>query len=107
MPYKADTMAIRDIAPDKDRRRKLDPALHDEIRVRYMAGESQRQLGREYGVSRSLIACIVNPERVTQIREAYHARGGWRAQYDREAHTKAIRHHRRYKNQLLKESSNG
>jgi transposase len=106
MPFKSDRLAIRDIDPDKDRRRKLDPALHDEIKARYAGGDSQRQLALEYGVSRSLIQLVVNPDRAEAIRRNYEARGGWRAQYDRETHTKAIREHRRYKNQLLKEQSN-
>lgn len=107
MPYKSDSMAIKDIAPAKDRRRKLDPALYEDIRERYKAGDSQRKLAGEYGVSRSLIAIVVNPDRAEQIKAAYQARGGWKAQYNKDAHTKAIREHRRYKNKLLKEMTDG
>lgn len=103
MPYKVDKVAIRDFKPSGDRRRKLDPALHEEIKSRYAAGDSQRLLAKEYGVSRSLIQVIVNPDRAEAIKQAYHARGGWKAHYDKDEHAKAMRDHRQYKHKLYQE----
>ena len=88
MPYKSSGIIIS--GTQYDRRQKLTPFQKAEIFHRYMTeAVSQRQLAREYGVSRRLITFIVNPERVYK--------------YDRKKHTENIRNHRRYKQRLFQE----
>ncbi len=61
MPYKSSGIIIS--GTQYDRRQKLTPFQKAEIFHRYMTeAVSQRQLAREYGVSRRLITFIVNPE---------------------------------------------
>ena len=79
-----------------DRRQKLTPFQKAEIFHRYMTeAVSQRQLAREYGVSRRLITFIVNPESEERNKELLR--------YDRKKHTENIRNHRRYKQRLFQE----
>ena len=85
MPYKSSGIIIS--GTQYDRRQKLTPFQKAEIFHRYMTeAVSQRQLAREYGVSRRLITFIVNPE-----------------SDDRKKHTENIRNHRRYKQRLFQE----
>ena len=61
MPNKSSGIIIS--VTQYDRRQKLTPFQKAEIIHRYMTDAvSQRQLAREYGVSRRLITFIVNPE---------------------------------------------
>lgn len=67
MPYKSEKIKLQGL---QDRRRKLEPHQYDEIRHKYETGlYSQRMLAREYNVSRSLIAIIVNPKRAEAVRQ--------------------------------------
>ncbi|WP_304239611.1 hypothetical protein [Phocaeicola plebeius] len=86
-------------------RQKLTPFQKAEIFHRYMTeAVSQRQLAREYGVSRRLITFIVNPESEERNKELLRenkAKGLYK--YDRKKHTENIRNHRRYKQRLFQE----
>lgn len=103
MPYRSTGITI--CGTRYDRRQKLIPEQRAEIFHRYMTEDvSQRQLAREYGVSRRLITFIVNPEREKRNRELLNkrkAKGLYKP--DRKKHTEIIREYRRYKQKLFKE----
>ena len=103
MPYRSTGIII--CGTRYDRRQKLTPEQRAEIFHRYMTEDvSQRQLAREYGVSRRLITFIVNPEREKRNRELLNkrkAKGMYKP--DRKKHTEIIREYRRYKQKLFKE----
>lgn len=103
MPYKSSGIIIS--GTQYDRRQKLTPFQKAEIFHRYMTeAVSQRQLAREYGVSRRLITFIVNPESEERNKELLRenkAKGLYK--YGRKKHTENIRNHRRYKQRLFQE----
>lgn len=101
MPYKSSKIIIS--GTEHDRRRKITPQQKAEIFHRYTTTDiSQRQLAREYGVSRRLITFIVNPENEERNRELLRKRkeeGLYKP--DSRKHTETIREHRRYKQRLF------
>lgn len=103
MPYRSTGIIIS--GTRYDRRRKLTHGQRAEIFHRYHTENvSQRQLAREYGVSRRLVTFIVNPESEERNRELLNerkAKGLYKP--DRKKHTEIIREHRRYKQKLYKE----
>lgn len=65
MPSKYDKIRLSET---QDRRQKLTQEQREEIRKLYSSGEySQRSLASLYGVSRSLIQILVNPERAERV----------------------------------------
>lgn len=103
MPYKSTGITIS--GTEYDRRQKLSQQQKADIYHRYMTMDvSQRQLAREYGVSRRLITFIVNPESEERNRDLLNerkAKGLYKP--DRKKHAEIIREHRRYKQKLYKE----
>lgn len=101
MPFKYETDKLK-IQKKDDRRIKLTDADKEEIRYRYLrvGGVSQRELAREYGVSRRSIIFAIYPERREANYKQRVARGGSKQYYDKDKHTEAIREHRRYKKEL-------
>ena len=101
MPYTFQTEKLL-IPKDKDRRRKLSDEGKEEIRYRYLeiGGVSQRELAREYGVSKRLIQFCIYPEKLKENWERRQERGGSKQYYDKEKHTAAVRATRRYKKEL-------
>lgn len=96
MPFKFETKLI---PQELDRRRKLTDAQKAEIEARFKAGGvSQRQLAKEYGVSRKLIQLIVDPE--AKARNDQHIKEHWRDYYDRDKHTQYARDFRNNKKEL-------
>jgi len=97
MPYKCTNKLI---PKEYDKRVKL---LDDDKRIikeLYDAGtHSQRQLAREFNVSRRLIQFIVDPAKLAQHKANQKARGS-KIYYDKDTHTTQIREHRRRKKQL-------
>ncbi len=93
------------IPKDKDRRVKLTPEDKEEIAYRYkeVGGISYRKLAEEYGVSKSLIIYVVNPERQEHNYKLRQERGGSKQYYDRERNTEYMQNHREYKKQLFDE----
>lgn len=60
MPYKSSKIKLQGL---QDRRRKLTDEQKEEIKELYATGNiGQRPLAEQFGVSRSLIQIIVNPE---------------------------------------------
>lgn len=103
MPFKSEIIII--CGTQYDRRQKLTPEQREEIFRRYHTNRiSQRQLAREYGVSRRLITFIVNPENEERNRELLRKRkAAGLYKPDKKKWAATIREHRRYKQQLYKQ----
>lgn len=97
MPYKSEKIRLPE---DKDRRRKLTEEQKEEIRQIYASGIcGQRPLAKKYGVSRSCIQVIVNPEIAAYRKQ--RVKEHWRDyRPSKEAWAETIREHRRYKQKL-------
>jgi hypothetical protein len=101
MPYKFETDNL--VIPTKLKKTaKLTAEDKEEIRYRYLkvGGVSQRDLAKEYDVSRRLIVFCIYPERQKANYAKRVANGGSRQYYDKEKQTESMRKHRRYKQEL-------
>lgn len=103
MPYKSQKISIR--GTEFDRRQKLTPEQRGEIYHRYHTEYvSQRQLAREYGVSRRLITFIIDPDKLEASRKRLKlskAKGLYKP--DKRKWAATVREHRQYKHQLYKQ----
>ena len=97
MPYKSEKIKL---PPTKDRRRKLTDEQKEEIRLIYAEGKvGTRPLAKQFGVSRSLIQGIVNPDIAERNRQ--RTKDHWRDyRPSKEERAKTQREHRRYKQDL-------
>lgn len=96
MSYISDSIPLDET---QDRRVKLTSDKKEEVRELYATGEySMKKLGEMFGVSRSLISIVVNPE-MAQKRKDY-VKANWRKNYDKEKHKAAVTKTRKYKHQL-------
>ena len=109
MPYISDKLAINNSKLDK--RVKIQPSEHDKIKELYSTGDySLRALGRMYSVDKDTISKIVNPVQAKRIAEQSTKSGveyRERMKEDRDLkdkNNKHVRDHRKYKNQLYKDS---
>lgn len=99
MPATVDKMRV---PIGKDRRVKIPKEEHDYIRARYNRKEvSQRELAREYGVSRRLIQFIIDPLKHELNLKRRQERGGSKKYYDKDKWREIQREHRTYKKSLL------
>jgi hypothetical protein len=102
MPYKFEYKHIH-LPKSKDRRVKIPPCKYTEIRELYSTGKlSYQKIGDMYGVSKSLIIHIVNPDIAEKKRRQHAERRKDGRYYVKEKHTVAIREHRNYKKNVLK-----
>lgn len=103
MPYKSDKIKIA--GTSYDRRVKLTDGEREEIKYLYKTSvHSQRKLASMFNVSRSLIAMVLNPERLQRARELFkERRKDGRYNVSRKERARIIREHRRYKRQLFVE----
>ena len=99
MPYKSEKLKL---PPTKDRRRKLTDEQKEEIRLIYAEGKvGTRPLAKQFGVSRSLIQIIVNPDIAERKRQ--YVKDHWRDyRPSKEEWAETIREHRHYKYELYK-----
>ena len=97
MPYKSEKIKL---SPTQDRRRKLTDEQKEEIKKLYSTGLiGQRPLAKQFGVSRSIIQLIVNPERAKAVKE--RGKEHWRDyRPSKEEWAKTMREYRRYKQEL-------
>lgn len=97
MPYKSASIKLD---PSQDRRRKLTDEQKEEIRRIYKSGVcGTRPLAKQFGVSRSTIQVIVNPN--IAERHKQRAKEHWRDyRPQKEEWAATIRDHRRYKQVL-------
>ncbi len=98
MPYKC----TKDHIPvELKRSAKLTPEDKVEMaRIYKLGGISYKDLGAQFGVSKSMAIYAVNPDRQKKNYALRVARGGSKQYYDKDKHTKAMRDHRRYKQGL-------
>lgn len=97
MPYKSSNIKLNE---SQDRRCKLTSAQREEIRHRYNTESiGTRPLAKEYGVSRSLIQCIVNPA-IAKRHHDYTAKHWQDYRPSKEKWAETMREHRRYKQEL-------
>lgn len=103
MPFKSERIKIA--GTQFDRRVKLTEGQQEEIKYLYETSiHSQRKLAEMYGVSKSLIAMIVNPERRERCRaQAMERRKDGRYAVSKKKRAEIIREHRRYKYSLYKD----
>ena len=101
--YKSEKISIS--GTEYDRRQKLTPEQRAEIYHRYHTEDvSQRQLAREYGVSRRLITFIIDPDKLEASRQRLKqskAKGLYKP--DKRKWAATVREHRQYKQQLYKQ----
>ena len=97
MPYKSEKIKL---SPTQDRRRKLTDEQKKEIKKLYATGlVGQRPLAKQFGVSRSLIQIIVNPEIAEKKKQ--RIKEHWRDyRPSKEEWAETIREHRHYKQEL-------
>lgn len=97
MPYKSERIKL---TPNQDRRRKLTDEQKEEIKKLYATGlVGQRPLAKQFGVSRSLIQVIVNPEIAEKKKQ--RIKEHWRDyRPSKEEWAETIRKHRHYKQEL-------
>lgn len=97
MPYKSEKIRL---PPTKDRRRKLTDDQKEQIRRIYETGVcGTRPLAKQFGVSRSLIQIIVNPDIAEKKRQ--RIKEHWRDyRPSKEEWAKTIKEHRHYKQNL-------
>lgn len=98
MPYKHNTKLI----PEKyDKRVKLSSEDKKLICRLYLTGKySQRKLAKQFNVSRRTIQFTLNPNKRRANYQNRVANGGSKQYYNKEEHTKAMRKHRQYKQEL-------
>lgn len=97
MPDKLDSKPINN--KSLDRRVKLTDAQREEIKL-FKGKATQSSIAKMYGVSRRLIQFIWYPEQHEENKKRRAERGGSAQYYDREKHNKAMRLHRKYKQEL-------
>ena len=97
MPYKSERIKLSET---QDRRRKLTDEQREAIKRIYAEGKcGTRPLAKQFGVSRSTIQTIVNPE-IANRRKQY-TKQHWRDyRPSKEEWAETIREHRRYKQEL-------
>ena len=97
MPYKSEKIRL-DIS--QDRRRKLTEEQKEEIRRIYKTGVcGTRPLAKQFGVSRSLIQIIVNPN-IAERHKAYKKEHWKDYKTSKEEWAATMRGYRRYKQEL-------
>ena len=97
MPYKSEKIKLD---PSQDRRRKLTDEQKVEILRIYKSGVcGMRPLAKQFGVSRSTIQIIVNPNRAEKVKQ--RVKEHWRDyRPSKKKWAETIREHRQYKQQL-------
>lgn len=101
MPYKSEKIAL---PKQYDRRVKLTDEQREEIKTKYKSGfYSQRQLAREYNVSRRLITFVLDDSKRAKCAEQFkERRKDGRYKPSKEEWNKTMTDHRNYKKDLHK-----
>ena len=97
MPYKSEKLKLNET---QDRRRKLTDEQKEEIKRIYKSGVcGQRPLAKQFGVSRSLIQIIVNPDIAEKKKQ--RIKNHWRDyRPTKEEWAETIKEYRHYKQEL-------
>lgn len=97
MPYKSEKLKLSET---QDRRRKLTDEQKEEIKRIYAEGKcGTRPLAKQFGVSRSLIQAIVNPN-IAERQKQYNKKHWRDYRPTKEEWAATIREYRRYKQEL-------
>ena len=103
MPEKVDKMRLSE---EQDRRRKLTEEQKESIRTEYALGNtSHAKLADKYGVSKSLVTLILNPERAARVKQ--RVADHWREYHDPDKHREATKATRHYKKELVRKQELG
>lgn len=102
MPYKSESIIIS--GTKFDRRIKLTDAQREEIIKLHFSGWTQRKIAKKFGVDKSTIRFVVNPEAYQAYLQYRKDVKAHKKYYDREKNTKAVRESRNYKQQLKMEN---
>jgi hypothetical protein len=86
--------------PKLDGRYKITPDQYPRVRFLYGQLGSTRKVGAMFGVSKNIIAFIVNPERKENDRQRKIENKVWLRYYDRQEHNAAIQQYREKKKKL-------
>lgn len=97
MPYKSEKIKIA--GTKYDRRIKLTPEQKEEI-FENKLGLSQRELAKEYGVSKRTIQFILDPSKLEENLKRRKERGGSMQYYKPSEWPEIMKEHRRYKQDL-------
>ena len=102
MPYKSEKIKL---SREQDRRIKLNDEQREEIKHKYSTGlYSQRQLAKEYNVSRRLITFIIDSEKEQRNKELFkERRADGRYKPTKREWANTMREHRHYKEKLFRE----
>lgn len=100
MPYKTDKDKLG--SPFIKKSVKLLPCQKEMVVYWSGVGYSQRQLARMFHCSRRTIQFIIDPEKLKQNLLRRQERGGTKQYYDKDYHNAAMKHHRKYKYDILK-----
>ena len=104
MPWKSEKIKLPE---EYDRRCKLTADQREKIKKLYATGlYSSRQLGKEFGVSKSHILLIVNPDRAAKVK-ANRKANAERYKVDKEERNRIMREYRQRKQQLYLEGKIG
>lgn len=97
MPYKSEKLHL---SSTQDRRKKLTDEQKQQIRELYSTGlYSQRNLANEFGVSKSTITIIVNPDRAAKVNQ--RIKDHWQEyRPDKKTWAQIMKEHRHYKHKL-------
>ena len=97
MPYKSSSIKLSEA---QDRRRKLTNSQKEEIKRIYQSGVCGiRPLAKQFGVSRSLIQVIVNPN--IAARKKQYVKDHWKDyRPTKEKWAETMKEHRHYKQEL-------
>lgn len=99
MPFKSEKIKIQGTQFDK--RVKL--TIEDKELIKWLREEeeiSYQKLANQFKVSKRTIIFICKPETLQACKDARVKRGGSKIYYEKEKHTKAIKEHRKYKQDL-------
>lgn len=96
------------IGKERDKRIKLTDKQKKEIFEKYKSGNySQRELAREYGVSRRLIQFITDPSKLERDKQRRKENGSSKQYYDKERHKQYMRAFRRHIRDILDSEQSG
>lgn len=104
MPWKSEKIKLPE---EYDRRCKLTQDKRDKIKELYATGMySMRQLAKEYGVDKSYISLLVNPDRAAKVK-ANRKANAERYKVDKEERNRIMREYRQRKQRLYLEGKIG
>jgi hypothetical protein len=103
MQSRTDNIALKD--PFLDRRSKLLPCQREMVRYWYERGLTITVIALMFKVSRRAIQFVLFPEKVEEYKVKRAERGGSKKYYNTETSRIAIKEHRKYKKQILKDGS--